>query len=52
MIAANVMLWGRRIGAVVEENGIARFNYDTDFLYSGIELSPLMMPLGPDVYPE
>lgn len=50
MIAANVMLWGRRIGAVVEENGIARFNYDTDFLYSGIELSPLMMPLGPDVY--
>lgn len=44
---AAVKLWGSAIGAVTwdekRETGI--FQYDPDFLHSGIEISPLMMPL-------
>ncbi|MBV8342313.1 MAG: type II toxin-antitoxin system HipA family toxin [Gammaproteobacteria bacterium] len=44
---AEVRLWGRTIGAVsVEEGeGTAAFQYDPAFLASGIELSPIVMPL-------
>lgn len=44
---AQIELWGTLIGAVTfdPEQGIARFQYDRNFLSSGIELSPLMMPL-------
>jgi serine/threonine-protein kinase HipA len=49
---AKVQLWGRTIGAVSLEEGreVAAFQYDADFARSGIELSPLMMPLGEQVY--
>jgi serine/threonine-protein kinase HipA len=49
---AEVRLWGRRIGAVSVPDGgvIASFQYDRDFLASGIQLAPLQMPLGPTVY--
>lgn len=49
---AKVQLWGRTIGAVSLEEGreVAAFQYDTDFARSGIELSPLVMPLGEQVY--
>jgi len=49
---AEVSLWGTRIGAVALPDGelFASFEYDPDFLRSGIELSPLMMPLGAQVY--
>lgn len=44
---ARVLLWGRSIGAVTwlddRETGV--FQYDPDFVKSGIQLSPLMMPL-------
>lgn len=52
MIGANVYLWGTRVGSVVQDapDSVARFNYDTDFLKSGIELSPIVMPLGPSVF--
>ena len=45
--AAEVMLWGRRIGAVSVEDGqdVAAFAYDPTFITSGIEVAPLMMPL-------
>ncbi len=51
MIAA-VQLWGRTIGAVSLEEGsdVATFQYDPDFARSGIELSPLTMPLSERVY--
>jgi serine/threonine-protein kinase HipA len=51
MIAA-VQLWGRTIGAVSLEEGqdVAAFQYDSDFADSGIELSPLTMPLSDRVY--
>ena len=49
---AEVMLWGTRIGAVMLEDGsdVARFEYDPGFLKSGIEVSPLMMPLSGEIY--
>jgi serine/threonine-protein kinase HipA len=44
---AEVRLWGRRIGAVSLERGseTAIFQYDPEFARSGVELSPLRMPL-------
>jgi len=45
--AAFVKLWGRTAGAVAwdEQRGVATFEYDPDFLDSGLDLSPLHMPL-------
>ena len=49
---AEVQLWGRTIGAVLQEEGrhVSTFQYDPAFAKSGIEISPLMMPLGKQVY--
>lgn len=49
---ASVVLWGREIAAVswLEEDGYAVFQYDPEFAGSGIEISPLAMPLSPDPY--
>ena len=49
---AEVRLWGRTIGAVSleEGTGVAAFQYDPAFLASGIELSPISMPLSPRIY--
>jgi len=49
---ARVDLWGSRVGAVSWDaaRGHAFFEYDKDFLHSGIELAPLMMPLGEKLY--
>ena len=44
---ARVILWGRVIGAVtwLEDREVGVFQYAPDFLGSGIQLSPLTMPL-------
>lgn len=44
---ARVILWGKTIGAVtwLEDREIGVFQYAPDFLNSGIQLTPLMMPL-------
>jgi serine/threonine-protein kinase HipA len=49
---AEVRLWGRTIGAVSLDagEGTARFEYTPAFAKSGIEVSPLMMPLSTRVY--
>jgi len=49
---AEVRLWGRTIGAVSLGDGedVAAFEYDPAFTRSGIELSPLVMPLSQRVY--
>ena len=49
---AQVLLWGRAIGAVSMDEGrdIAAFQYDPAFARSGIEISPLVMPLSDQVY--
>ena len=52
MTLAEVRLWGRTIGAVSLEDGgsFAAFQYDPAFARSGIEVSPITMPLGDRVY--
>ncbi len=52
MSLAEVKLWGRTIGAVsLEDNGrFAAFQYDPAFARSGIEVSPITMPLSERVY--
>jgi serine/threonine-protein kinase HipA len=49
---AEVRLWGRTIGAVSLEDGksIAAFQYEPAFAQSGIEVSPITMPLSDRVY--
>jgi len=44
---AEVLLWGTRVGIVSQPNAqtAATFEYDADFVGSGIELSPVEMPL-------
>jgi serine/threonine-protein kinase HipA len=50
--AANVVLWGRTIGAVsmVEGKDYAAFEYAPKFVKSRIEVSPITMPLGDGVH--
>jgi serine/threonine-protein kinase HipA len=52
MTLAKVELWGRTIGAVSMDEGRnhAAFQYTPEFAESGIELSPLVMPLSSRVY--
>lgn len=52
MTLAEVRLWGRTIGAVSLEEGatVAAFQYTPEFAASGIEVSPVTMPLGDRVY--
>ncbi len=49
---AAVSLWGSRIGAVSleDDSDVAVFQYEPDFVASGIQISPLTMPLQPEPY--
>jgi serine/threonine-protein kinase HipA len=49
---AEVQMWGRTIGAVsmLDSGDIAAFEYDPAFALSGIEISPLTLPLARKVY--
>lgn len=49
---AEVILWGTRIGIIHQDiaKPFATFEYDKDFVDSRIELSPLRMPLGRNIY--
>ena len=52
MTIAEVLLWGRTIGAVSMENDqqAAVFEYTPEFVQSGIEVSPVVMPLAKQAY--
>jgi len=52
MTIAQVKLWGKSIGAVSwdEGAGLAHFEYEPDFVHSGIEVAPHTMPLSKQVY--
>jgi serine/threonine-protein kinase HipA len=52
MTIAQIKLWGKSIGAVSWNEGakLAHFEYEPDFIQSGIELAPLTMPLSKQVY--
>ena len=49
---AEVHLWGRKIGVVLwnEQRGYASFEYTPEFIHSGVEVAPLMMPLRQQTY--
>ncbi len=49
---AEVRLWGRTIGAVSldDDTDVAAFEYAPEFVASGIEVAPLVMPLARRVY--
>lgn len=49
---AEVILWGTRIGIIHQDDNTPyiSFEYDKQFLKSGIELSPIKMPLSSKVY--
>ena len=51
-MSAAVRLWGRTIGAVVwdDERELGVFEYDDAFRHSGIEVSPITMPLSQGIY--
>jgi len=52
MSIAEVRLWGKKIGAVAwdSKKNIANFEYEPSFIKSGIEISPMTMPLSPQIY--
>ena len=52
MTIARVKLWGKSIGAVSwdEGAGLAHFEYESDFIHSGIEVAPHTMPLSKQIY--
>ena len=52
MSVAEVRLWGKTIGAVDWDNekNIAHFEYEPSFIKSGIEVSPIHMPLSSQIY--
>ncbi len=52
MSIAEVRLWGRKIGAVAWDNkkNITNFEYEPSFIKSGIEISPMTMPLSSHIY--
>lgn len=52
MTDATVRLWGRDIGAVswLDDRELAVFQYMPDFVESGIQLAPIMMPLASEPY--
>lgn len=49
---AEIFLWGTRVGIIHQDldKPYAAFEYDKDFLKSGIEIAPIMMPLSNIVY--
>ena len=49
---AKVFIWGKYVGAVMwdEKRQSALFEYDDGFKSTGLELSPLMMPLGDRIF--
>ena len=51
VIAVDVFLWGRHVGKIAPDFGsYYQFQYDADFVRSGIQIAPIMMPLSTDIY--
>ena len=50
--AASVRLWGQDVGAVAwnEEKGLGEFEYQADFLRSGLEIAPFTLPLRSGIF--
>lgn len=46
-LIVDVNIWGNNVGALIwdHDNEAASFQYDDKFLRSGLDVSPVMMPL-------
>jgi len=49
-LVCEVRIWEQRVGALAEDNGIVSFEYDPQFIASGLEISPFEMPLGNRIF--
>ncbi|MCB1658284.1 MAG: HipA N-terminal domain-containing protein, partial [Pseudomonadales bacterium] len=49
---ARVVLWGRTVGALSYDNGtgLCAFQYDPSWIKTGIEISPIRLPLSSQIY--
>lgn len=49
---ATIRLWGRDVGAVAwdEQRGVGNFEYEPAFVKRGLQIAPLMLPLGPGIF--
>jgi serine/threonine-protein kinase HipA len=43
--SCEVHLWGQRVGFIADSRGQVAFSYDKAFLRSGLQISPMQMPL-------
>ena len=49
---ARVVLWGRTVGALsyADDTGLCAFQYAPSWLKTGIEISPIKLPLSSQIY--
>ena len=51
VMAVDVFLWGHHVGRIAPDFGsYCQFQYDTEFIRTGIQIAPLQMPLRKDIY--
>ena len=50
MIELDAYIYGKKIGTLMDHKGTIYFQYDKEFLVSGIEISPLKLPLSDAIY--
>ena len=50
-MAVDVFLWGRHVGRIAPDFGsYYQFQYDPDFVRSGVQIAPICMPLRDEIY--
>ncbi|MEH6823422.1 MAG: type II toxin-antitoxin system HipA family toxin [Motiliproteus sp.] len=47
---AKVQLWGKTVGAISYEGGICAFEYTPEWIRSGVQISPIRLPLSERIY--
>ena len=51
VMAVDVFLWGRHVGRIAPDFGsYYQFQYDPDFVRSGVQIAPICMPLRDEIY--
>ena len=49
--AVDVFLWGRHVGRIAPDFGsYCQFQYDPEFVRSGLQIAPIMLPLREEIY--
>ena len=51
VMAVDVFLWGRHVGRIAPDFGsYYQFQYDPDFVRTGVQIAPICMPLRDEIY--